>query len=187
MQHTQHTAFTVHNSNGLRCITLINSSNISFQLALCIWIVVCFVTITAMSPNKSQIVNVSDETEVIAKLWQLIEQAAENAIKESGVFRIGLSGGSLIRYMATGAQSSTTDWSKWKLFFCDERYVKFDDVDSTFGQYRAEFIPKTSLTEDQFVTIDMSLELKECAQAYELEIYKNFGIQDVRNGSMFHL
>lgn len=132
-----------------------------------------------MSPNKSQIVNVSDEPQVIAKLWQLIDRAAEDAIKESGVFRIGLSGGSLIRYMATGAQSSTTDWTKWKLFFCDERYVKFDDVESTFGQYRTEFIPKTTLTEAQFVTIDTSLELKECAQAYELEIYKNFGIQDL--------
>lgn len=130
-------------------------------------------------PNKSQIAKVADETQVIAKLWQLIEQAAEHAIKESGVFRIGLSGGSLIRYMATGAESSATDWSKWKLFFCDERFVKFDDADSTYGQYRSEFIPKTKLKEDQFVTIDTTLELKECAQAYELEIYRNFGIQDV--------
>lgn len=133
-----------------------------------------------MPANKSQIVKVNDEPQVIAKLWQLIEQSAEDAIKESGIFRIGLSGGSLIRYMATGALSSTTDWSKWKLFFCDERYVKFDDADSTFGQYRNEFIPKTKLKEDQFVTIDTTLELKDCAQAYEQEIYKNFGIQDVR-------
>lgn len=132
-----------------------------------------------MPANKSQIVKVTDEPQVIAKLWQLIEQAAEDAIKESGIFRIGLSGGSLIRYMATGAPSSTTDWSKWKLFFCDERFVKFDDADSTFGQYRNEFIPKTKLKEDQFVTIDTTLELKDCAQAYEQEIYKNFGIQDV--------
>lgn len=132
-----------------------------------------------MSPNKSQIVNVSDEQEVIVKLWELIERAAQDAIKESGVFRIGLSGGSLIRYLTTGAQWSTTDWSKWKLFFCDERYVKFDNVDSTFGQYRSHFLPKTDLTADQFVTIDTSLELKDCAQAYELEIYKNFGIQDL--------
>lgn len=57
--------------------------------------------------------------------------------------------------------------------------MKFDDADSTFGQYRKEFIPKTKLTEDQFVTIDMALDLKECAQAYEQEIYKHFGIQDV--------
>lgn len=132
-----------------------------------------------MPANKSQIVKVTDESEVIAKLWQLIEQAAEDAIKESGFFRIGLSGGSLIRYMATGAQFSCTDWSKWKLFFCDERFVKFDDADSTFGQYKNEFIPKTKLKEDQFVTIDTTLELKDCAQAYEQEIYKNFGIQDV--------
>lgn len=132
-----------------------------------------------MPANKSQIVKVTDESEVIAKLWQLIEQAAEDAIKESGIFRIGLSGGSLIRYMATGAQFSCTDWSKWKLFFCDERFVKFDDADSTFGQYKNEFIPKTKLKEDQFVTIDTTLELKDCAQAYEQEIYKNFGIQDV--------
>lgn len=132
-----------------------------------------------MPANKSQIVKVKDESEVIEKLWELIEKCSFDAISESGVFRVGLSGGSLVRYMAIGAKSSTTDWSKWKLFFCDERFVKFDNVDSTFGQYKSEFIPNTHLKDDQFVTIDTNLNLKDCAQAYEQEIYKNFGIQDV--------
>ncbi|KAJ6646595.1 6-phosphogluconolactonase [Pseudolycoriella hygida] len=132
-----------------------------------------------MAPNKSQIVQVADEPQVIVKLWEYIEKAANDAIEESGVFRIGLSGGSVIKFLATGGRDSTTDWSKWKLFFCDERFVEFDDAESTFGQYKKEFIPNTDLKESQFVKIDKTLELKECAKAYEREIYRDFGIQDL--------
>ena len=29
-----------------------------------------------------------------------------------------------------------TDWSAWRLFFCDERLVAPEDKDSTWGLYR---------------------------------------------------
>lgn len=125
------------------------------------------------------IVKVSDEAAVIAKLSQMVESSASKAITEQGVFRIGLSGGSLVKYMAHVAKTIKTDWSKWKLFFCDERYVNESDADSTFGSYKELFMPHTQLAENQFLTIDMTLELSDCAHAYEQEIYKLFDIQDV--------
>lgn len=78
-------------------ITFSSLTGLLFYLTL--YVTLIGHTDCTMPANKSQIVKVTDESEVIAKLWQLIESAAENAIKESGVFRIGLSGGSLIRYM----------------------------------------------------------------------------------------
>lgn len=48
----------------------------------------------------------------------------------------------------------TTDWSKWRFFFCDERIVPFDNEESTYGQYKASLIGKIPITEDQFITID---------------------------------
>lgn len=116
---------------------------------------------------------------LIERLWSHIEKAAADAIAANGAFRIGLSGGSLIKYLATGADKSSTDWSKWQLFFCDERFVDETNEESTFGQYKKFFVPKTGLTTSQFVTVDLSLSLDNAAHAYETEILRKFGLQDV--------
>lgn len=130
--------------------------------------------------SATKIVRVADENAVIATLGQHIAAAAAEAIAERGVFCVGLSGGSLVNYLAKlAADLPATEWSKWQLFFCDERYVPESDGDSTFGQYSDAFIPKTGLRPEQFLRLDSSLELKDCAHTYEQEIYRRFGIQDV--------
>lgn len=122
---------------------------------------------------------VRNEIYVIDRLWRLIETFANAAIKDKCVFRIGLSGGSLIKYLANGAENAKTDWSKWQLFFCDERFVDETNDDSTFGQYKKLFIPKTNLTDSQFVTINRSLTLNDCAADYERQILEKFNCQKV--------
>lgn len=126
------------------------------------------------------IIVVKNENSVIERLWTLITMSANAAIEKNNVFRIGLSGGSLIKYLANGAENATTDWSKWQLYFCDERFVDESNDDSTFGQYKQLFIPKTKLNESQFVVINRSMSLDECAIDYEQQIYDKFGIQKVR-------
>lgn len=116
---------------------------------------------------------------VIERLWTLIETSADAAIQDRSVFRIGLSGGSLIKYLADGAENAKTDWSKWQLFFCDERFVDESDDESTFGQYKKLFLPKTTLTEAQFITIDRSLTLNDCAADYEQTILEKFNCKKV--------
>lgn len=126
-----------------------------------------------------EVIIVQNESSVIDRLWNLIEKSANAAIQENSVFRIGLSGGSLIKYLASGAENTKTDWSKWQLYFCDERYVDVSDDESTFGQYKKLFLPKTQLTESQFVNINGSLNLDDCAKDYEQKIFDNFGIEKV--------
>lgn len=126
-----------------------------------------------------EVIVVQNELGVIERLWELIEISANAAFSENSVFRIGLSGGSLIKYLAAGAANAKTDWSKWQLFFCDERYVDENDDDSTFGQYKKLLIPKTTLNESQFVIINRSLSLSECAKDYERQIYDQFKIEKV--------
>lgn len=128
----------------------------------------------------SEVIVEHSEELVVDRLWSYIETAAAEAIAATGAFRVGLSGGSLIKYLASQADKSQTDWSKWQLFFCDERFVAENDDDSTFGQYKKLFIPKTSLTESQFATVDLSLSLEEAAKAYQKTILDRFGLQDVR-------
>lgn len=126
-----------------------------------------------------EVIILRNESRLIELLWSKIERFATSSIAEKSVFRVGLSGGSLIKYLASGAENSTTDWSKWELYFCDERFVDETDEDSTFGQYKKLFIPKTSLNESQFVTINRSLSLDECAKDYERQIFEKFAIDKV--------
>lgn len=127
----------------------------------------------------SEILVETNEEAVIERLWSYIEKSAEDAIAANGVFRIGLSGGSLIKYLTKRANQCSTDWSKWQLYFCDERFVDETNEDSTFGQYKSHFVPKTSLKESQFVTVDRSISLADAAEAYQNEILKNFGLENV--------
>lgn len=127
----------------------------------------------------SEILVERTEDLVIERLWSYIEKLAADAIAENGLFRIGLSGGSLIKYLATGADKCTTDWSKWQLFFCDERFVDESNAESTYGQYKKLFVPKTGLKTSQFVTVDLSLSLDNAAHAYETEVLRKFGLEDV--------
>lgn len=118
------------------------------------------------------------EKSVIERLWTIIEKQANESIAERSVFRVGLSGGSLIKYLANGAADCKTDWSKWELYFCDERFVDETNDDSTFGQYKKLFLPKTSLKESQFIIINRSLSLEDCAKDYEKQIFQKFGTDE---------
>lgn len=130
--------------------------------------------------SKTELFIDGTEADVISRLWTTIENLSTEAIERDNVFRIGLSGGSLVKYLASGADKCNTDWSKWQLFFCDERYVPEENDDSTFGQYKKLVLSKTKLTESQFVVIDTTLELNECAKDYEQKIRRSFGDKDVR-------
>lgn len=50
-----------------------------------------------------------------------------------------------------------TDWSKWRIFFCDERVVEPGDGRTNFALYKSNFIGKVPVTEEQFIRIDPEL------------------------------
>uniref|UniRef100_A0A1B0GKZ0 Glucosamine/galactosamine-6-phosphate isomerase domain-containing protein n=1 Tax=Lutzomyia longipalpis TaxID=7200 RepID=A0A1B0GKZ0_LUTLO len=49
-----------------------------------------------------EIIKVSSEAQVIEKLAELVEKYAQEAIAGKSSFSIGLSGGSLVKYLAAG-------------------------------------------------------------------------------------
>lgn len=108
-----------------------------------------------------------DQTELILKLSSLIEKVSNESIKERNAFYIGLSGGSVVKFLIQGIPKITTDFSKWKLFFCDERVVSEEDPDSTFGVYKNELLPHIpQLKEEQFVKIKQGVSAQEAAKDY---------------------
>lgn len=99
------------------------------------------------------------------ELRKVIQKAVDE--HTGPVFTVGLSGGSLPTILADVLPTITTDWKKWKFFFCDERLVSFSDPESTFGAYRSILVPKIhDISLNQFVTIDPSLQAWNSAYDY---------------------
>lgn len=66
-------------------------------------------------------------------------------------------GGSVANFLAKGLPKITTDWSKWRIFFCDERLVDFENDDSTYRVYKEGLMTVVPLTDDQVVKINPEL------------------------------
>ncbi|CAK1547817.1 unnamed protein product [Leptosia nina] len=125
-------------------------------------------------------ITVANEEEIIRKLSSYIEKISNDAIHNRGKFYVGLSGGSVVKYLSEGLPKVNTDWSKWVLAFCDERLVPEDSEDSTFGVYCKQMIPKTLLDKSQFITIKQGVNAEEAAKDYTEQLIKAFGGDDFK-------
>jgi len=119
----------------------------------------------------------SDEKEVIKALCSLVEGKARTALSENSTttFNLGLSGGSLSKFLCAGLPKIDTDWARWRLFFCDERLVPAENPDSTWGVYKSGLLEVTPLTEEQFLTVDTSLPPAAAAADYQSKLLSMAG------------
>lgn len=46
----------------------------------------------------------------------------------------------MAKFLCNGLPSRTTDWSKWRVFFCDERHVPFTDPECTYTIYKSKLV-----------------------------------------------
>lgn len=125
--------------------------------------------------DHRKIVVKGSESDVIAELCSLIEKKAKESLVKNETFNIGLSGGSMANFLCKGLPNIDTQWSKWRLFFCDERLVPEDSADSTWGLYKSKLLPVTSLQEDQFLTVATNLDPEKAAADYQEKLVSNFG------------
>ncbi len=81
-----------------------------------------------------EIIVCSDERSFTERACARIIDAAAEAIGNRGTFRIALAGGSTPKPIyAALALSPVIDWSRWELFWSDERTVPPDSPESNFG------------------------------------------------------
>lgn len=117
---------------------------------------------------------VTQQGQISEKLRADVLATSKKAIEEHGAFRIGVSGGSLVKFLhSTVTCVFDSELEKWQIFFCDERYVPEDSEDSTFKAYRDSY---PSL-EKRMIPIDYNLPLEDCAKDYERKILKAFNAE----------
>ncbi|KAL5011515.1 hypothetical protein ScPMuIL_010066 [Solemya velum] len=126
------------------------------------------------------IVTVCDsETSLACKLSDLVHKKAEEAISQRCVFRLGVTGGSMVKVLCEGLPKHTADWAKWKVFFCDERHVPYTDKECSYGDYKANLLTAVAIPENNLYPIQPDITVEEAAVEYEKKIKEEFAGSDL--------
>lgn len=100
-------------------------------------------------------------------LNDFVAQSSKAAIADHGAFTVAVSGGSLPKLLSKDlAQNMQVDFSKWHVFWADERCVPLDHEDSNYLLLKKELLDKVSIPAENIHTINPSFG-KDAAKAAE--------------------
>ncbi|KAF5449500.1 hypothetical protein F2P56_029940 [Juglans regia] len=111
--------------------------------------------------------------ELSAILADYIAELSEASVKERGAFAIALSGGSLVGLigkLCEAPYNKTVDWSKWYIFWADERVVAKNHTDSNYKQAKDGLLSKVPIVPSHVHSINDSVSAEEAAEEYEFSI-----------------
>jgi 6-phosphogluconolactonase len=121
-------------------------------------------------------------------LRQYILHAQQAGLQRHGVFKVAVSGGSLPKNLAQAllAPSNSADdviqFSKWEIFFADERAVPLDHEDSNYGLLKTELLDKIppEMGQPTIHSIDTAHldDVQELADQYEKLLVRSFASRD---------
>lgn len=99
-----------------------------------------------------------------------VQHMSAQAIDDHGQFIVALSGGSLIKRLATELVKDPTrseiNWSAWHVFWADERCVPLDHEDSNYGLAKELLFDQVDIPPEQIYTINPNLRPAAAARAY---------------------
>ena len=93
--------------------------------------------------------------------------AAEQAIAEHGTFKLVLAGGSTPEKVYRLLAQAEADWSKWFIYYGDERCLPADHADRNSLMATRAFLEKVAIPEAQIFTIPAELGPEQAAKAYQ--------------------
>ena len=140
----------------------------------------------------------SIDNELAPNLRKYILEQQNEALKRHGVFRLAVSGGSLPKTMAkallaqsSGSEDDKTEFSKWEIFYADERCVPLTHEDSNHKLVKEEFLDKIpqELGQPKVFPIDEKYldDEQECADQYEKTLVSIFAARDSVKLPLFDL
>ncbi|KAJ3692739.1 hypothetical protein LUZ60_011834 [Juncus effusus] len=110
------------------------------------------------------------EEELAVALAKYTAELSDKFTSERGAFTVVLSGGSLIKALRKLTESpylESLDWSKWHIFWVDERVVKKDHPDSNYKLALDGFLSKVPIPACQIYAINDTLSAESAAEDYE--------------------
>ncbi|CAM0911733.1 unnamed protein product [Alopecurus aequalis] len=110
------------------------------------------------------------EEYLAASLAEHMAGLSEKFAAERGAFTVVLSGGSLIkalRKLAGPPYLEAVDWSRWHVFWADERVVPKNHADSNYRLAMDEFLSKVPIPANQVYTMNDTLSAERAADDYE--------------------
>ncbi|KAH8815680.1 glucosamine-6-phosphate isomerases/6-phosphogluconolactonase-domain-containing protein [Xylogone sp. PMI_703] len=117
-----------------------------------------------------------------------IIQCQNAGIQRHETFKVAVSGGSLPKNLAqallppASSPEDTVEFSKWEIFFADERAVPYDSEDSNYGLLKRELLDKIPPEAGQPVVhaidVDYLDNIQELADQYEQTLVKSFASRD---------
>ena len=116
---------------------------------------------------SAQILLFASEQQASQGMARLVAGAAEQAIKAKGSFTLVLSGGALIPQLSALVGLKGVDWSKWYIFYVDERNVPLTSEDSNFKGTTDSLLSKTSIPASQVFALAEGLPVHQAAINYE--------------------
>lgn len=99
-------------------------------------------------------------------LANMVKEAAAQAIKAHGNFTLVLSGGSLLKALSKLVGMSGVDYSRWHVFYADERNVPHDSDDCTHKGAHEAFLSKVPIPEAQVHKLREGLPVGQAATEY---------------------
>ncbi|KVI04640.1 probable 6-phosphogluconolactonase 4, chloroplastic isoform X1 [Cynara cardunculus var. scolymus] len=133
----------------------------------------CLKTKVSTSANMAteKKAQVFDSEEALSvSLAKYIADLSEKFIKQKGSFTVVVSGGSLIkslRKLVEAPYVDSIDWSKWHMFWVDERVVPKDHPDSNYLLAFDSFLSKVPIPPGNIYAINDALSAEGAADDYE--------------------
>ena len=117
--------------------------------------------------NNSRWHTLETADQVAQAAYQQILAAAEHAIAEHGTFKLVLAGGSTPEKVYRLLAQAEADWSKWFIYYGDERCLPADHADRNSLMATQAFLEKVAIPEAQIFTIPAELGPEQAAKAYQ--------------------
>ena len=127
-----------------------------------------------------------------------ILQCQTAGLERHGAFKVAVSGGSLPKILAmaliapsNGSAEDTVDFTKWEIFFADERAVPLDHEDSNYRLLKDELLDKIpdkmGLPTVHPIDVNYLDDVQEMADQYQEELMRSFAAKDSVKLPLFDL
>jgi 6-phosphogluconolactonase len=115
--------------------------------------------------SRWHILETADQVALAA--YQQILNAAEQAIAEHGTFKLVLAGGSTPEKVYRLLAQADADWSKWFIYYGDERCLPANHADRNSLMATQAFLEKVAIPDAQIFTIPAELGPEQAAKKYQ--------------------